>query len=428
MYDESEDQFFVDLPSNVDTGEWSNSFRNKPNYYRTILPRPFEVDSPQNWEVALVGINYPQTFNTHVSIKKCAYTFFVRKPNRNFLNWLVRTEHELLHDGPVKVGMTEEQQHVKLAEINHVRERFERETDPHANCTRDESKKTRDEAKVFSSIGDLIEWLNQTKPTQMKGGFYLTSDEKVSVKLRKTETILFNPLLAAVLGYENRMIIGKDGTKIIEDIDSTKPANSDSSTKEPVETGQSAETGGGTSVITADEDETKEVSAGSVPSPPSPGQQPPVVEEQVDEPQADEPNDNDERIESARETTHEKTLRLLLRTYRRRNYGARGSYFSVEAGSLPDLRISCYNIYCYSNLVRNSLVGNSQVPLLRAIAVDQENDQKHVGLSFDRLRYRPLSSNFFEYIDIRLTDDMGEDLEFKSGKVIVTLKFKRKKK
>lgn len=108
---------------------------------------------------------------------------------------------------------------------------------------------------------------------------------------------------------------------------------------------------------------------------------------------------------------------------------AEGTYnlYSVTAVRGPDMRLTCYNIFIYSNLVRETLVGNVMVPILRAVPVDKEMDGKYVGLSFDRLHYRPIAGNFFEYIDIKLTNDMGENLKFTWGKVVVTISLRKRK-
>ena len=348
MYDPTQNDFYIVLPSNV-ANIAGSAIENKPNYYRTVLPRPFELDHPQKWEVALSGINYPQTFNTTVNLKQCAYSFARRRPSEAFIQWLDNRSRRLVFgEGP-----DSEETKQSRTETHFVRRKFRQETVLYQNCA-GKSKKKKNES--FTDIQQLMDWLNETRPTDMRGKFALTDDGHVSVQLASKEILYLHRNLASVLGFKKDVFRGKDA--------------SDSSSNTPVA----------------------------------------------------EPN------QRQNEDHFERKFRLLLQNYRRmigKTYNP--TLLNVKAESLADLRLNCYNIYVYSNLVRQTLVGDVQVPLLRTVPIDKENDGKYIGLSFDRLRFRPLSSNFFEYIDIKLTDDLGEDLEFKSGKVIVTLYIRQRR-
>ena len=100
--------------------------------------------------------------------------------------------------------------------------------------------------------------------------------------------------------------------------------------------------------------------------------------------------------------------------------------FRVVAPQKPDFQESKYNLYIYCNLVNNTIVGDTQVPLLRTVAVNNKNQNKYVSEHFQDLRYMPLASNFYQYIEIQITDDYGELIDFQSGKVIVTLHLRQK--
>ena len=102
--------------------------------------------------------------------------------------------------------------------------------------------------------------------------------------------------------------------------------------------------------------------------------------------------------------------------------------FKIIAPKRADFNESKYNIFVYCNLVENTIVGDTQVPLLRSIAVDEDNQNKYVSQHFQDLRYIPLSSNFFQYIEIKITDDYGELINFEYGKVVVTLHLRRRQR
>ena len=95
------------------------------------------------------------------------------------------------------------------------------------------------------------------------------------------------------------------------------------------------------------------------------------------------------------------------------------------AKNKPDLQIGMYNIFIYSNLVEETLVGNQMVKLLRTIPVSIEDRGRYLSKSFQNLRYLKLSSGFFQHIDVMITDEIGELVKFKWGKVVATLHFKK---
>ena len=100
-------------------------------------------------------------------------------------------------------------------------------------------------------------------------------------------------------------------------------------------------------------------------------------------------------------------------------------YYDIRAESKPDLRIAGYNLFVCSNLVKETLVGNRQVKLLRTVPVFPQDAGKYVSRTFQTLRYIPFSSSFFEDVEIVITDDIGDQIEFEWGKVMVTIHARR---
>jgi hypothetical protein len=85
-----------------------------------------------------------------------------------------------------------------------------------------------------------------------------------------------------------------------------------------------------------------------------------------------------------------------------------------------DIRAAMYNIFVYSNIVQETLVGDTYVPLLRTVPLDDQPGQ-YVHKTFERPHYIPLNSTFIPIIEIRLTDDTGDSIRFDKGKVITKL-------
>ncbi len=96
-----------------------------------------------------------------------------------------------------------------------------------------------------------------------------------------------------------------------------------------------------------------------------------------------------------------------------------------KAERVGDLKASLFNIYIYSNIVRDQIVGNQLVPLLRTISLEGKEGE-YVHKIFDSLHYLDLSSDFFQHIEIKLANDLGELIRFQTGKVIVKLHFRKK--
>ena len=102
--------------------------------------------------------------------------------------------------------------------------------------------------------------------------------------------------------------------------------------------------------------------------------------------------------------------------------------YRVVAEKFPDLRNDKYHIYIYSNLPKHTMVGHTQVPLLRCLPIKPQQQGQFLSKSFDRLQYRPLSSNFFQYIQIIIADDAGQEIPFTWGRVVCTIHIRKRRK
>ena len=72
-------------------------------------------------------------------------------------------------------------------------------------------------------------------------------------------------------------------------------------------------------------------------------------------------------------------------------------------------------------------VGDTVAPLLRIVQVNGvQGEMTH--LQYDQPRYAPLQKKKFDTIEIDIRDDAGEKISFDSGKLIVTLHFRKEKR
>ena len=83
------------------------------------------------------------------------------------------------------------------------------------------------------------------------------------------------------------------------------------------------------------------------------------------------------------------------------------------------------NLYVYSDIVEESIVGDVTAPLLRVIGTDTIAPfGTQITVAFDDEQYRRVSRHSFQEINIYLANDQGKRPHFHFGRVTVTLKFK----
>jgi len=91
-----------------------------------------------------------------------------------------------------------------------------------------------------------------------------------------------------------------------------------------------------------------------------------------------------------------------------------------------NLQAGIYNLFCYSTLVQNTLVGDTHAPLLRIVPVRGDVGE-YLYETFDDRQYLPLQSNNFNVINVLIGDRLGNKIKFNHGSapVILVLHFKR---
>src|SRR5206468_10919616 len=94
-------------------------------------------------------------------------------------------------------------------------------------------------------------------------------------------------------------------------------------------------------------------------------------------------------------------------------------------GELPcDLQTGIHALYIYCDLLQFTHVGHIKAPLLRVVDSGEETGGV-VTRYYERPRYVPLQKKNFDSIQIVIRDDLGEKIQFESGKVLLTLHFRR---
>ena len=99
---------------------------------------------------------------------------------------------------------------------------------------------------------------------------------------------------------------------------------------------------------------------------------------------------------------------------------------SFKSDVVSDAEKGLHIMYVYCDLLEYIPVGDTKAPLLRII----EARGTHGVTSqrcYDRPRYVPLQKKTFGTVEIDIRDDYGGSIPFESGKLIVTLHFRRSK-
>jgi len=98
----------------------------------------------------------------------------------------------------------------------------------------------------------------------------------------------------------------------------------------------------------------------------------------------------------------------------------------VKSSNTCDIEVGLHALYVYCDVLECVPVGDTAAPLLRIVEVyGPHGEMTH--LQYDRPRYVPLQKKEFDSIEIDIRDDHGETIAFDSGKLIVTLHFRKAK-
>ena len=83
-------------------------------------------------------------------------------------------------------------------------------------------------------------------------------------------------------------------------------------------------------------------------------------------------------------------------------------------------------IYVYSSIVQNQLVGDSLVPLLRVVPIRGARDELYRSEEFLHPYHLPTVNETTAELRFYLRRDDGTPISFKTGKVVLTLHFRRR--
>jgi hypothetical protein len=103
-----------------------------------------------------------------------------------------------------------------------------------------------------------------------------------------------------------------------------------------------------------------------------------------------------------------------------------GDPMTVQARKPADIRAGIHQMYVYNDVSENVSVGDASAPLLRIVDAEGKHGQT-VHRDYDRPKYLPVQKKHFDSILVDIRDDVGHNIPFEYGKVVVILHFRQVK-
>lgn len=98
---------------------------------------------------------------------------------------------------------------------------------------------------------------------------------------------------------------------------------------------------------------------------------------------------------------------------------------SINSQYCTDVRMHFWNIYVYSNLTKPIILGETLYPVLQTLSVECF-DGSFLTKTYSPPMFMPLATHYIPDIEIKICDELGRPLKFKSGcSTLCKLLFKR---
>jgi len=97
-----------------------------------------------------------------------------------------------------------------------------------------------------------------------------------------------------------------------------------------------------------------------------------------------------------------------------------------EGSEIADITGGISSLFVYCDLLEHVPVGDVEAPLLRVVSAQGKNGET-INRTYEKPRYIPLQKKNFDSVEIFIRDDLGNLIPFESGKLTVTLHFRRAK-
>lgn len=117
-------------------------------------------------------------------------------------------------------------------------------------------------------------------------------------------------------------------------------------------------------------------------------------------------------------------LNMLGFTKTENEFYSAGTYVEKAA----DITEGFSALYIYSDIVQNRIVGDTMASLVRVVPIEQKRLINSSGVNwvwFQHIQYIPVNKTYTDTVEINIRRDNGDIVPFESGKVVLTLHFKK---
>ena len=88
---------------------------------------------------------------------------------------------------------------------------------------------------------------------------------------------------------------------------------------------------------------------------------------------------------------------------------------------MTDFNYKNHTVYVYTDIIKNIVVGDTEAPLLRCMAVKNKSQEDMMTYDFPNPVYIPLNTNYLKEVTIYLRDSFGDPIPFDYGEVVAIL-------
>ncbi len=82
--------------------------------------------------------------------------------------------------------------------------------------------------------------------------------------------------------------------------------------------------------------------------------------------------------------------------------------------------------YIYSDICQYQIEGDTEAPLLQVVSAIESNDDFYIEKIYDSSHYVHVARNNLENITIDIRSDLGNPIQFQSGRIVVKLQFRKR--
>lgn len=107
--------------------------------------------------------------------------------------------------------------------------------------------------------------------------------------------------------------------------------------------------------------------------------------------------------------------------FEKKSYGF-GLHQSIRQSDINEGQCA---FYVYTNIIEHQLVGDTMAPLLRVVPIRGDKSDTNRSEEFRHVFYFPTINSRSDQIEILIRRDNGEPVSFQTGKVVITLHFKK---